>query len=447
MTAAAGAVVGAALVAFAPAHHLFVATALHGDEPAGAAPEGARYACPMMDFIGTKPGDCPVCGMHMRLVETGELSEAQARRIGLRTVRAELGPAVVTVRAYGTAEYDHRHTKVVLPRVSGRIVKRHEATFGCCQTVHEGDPIVDLYSPEVIAAQGELKAAKELGSQSVIKSLHERFARWNLDDVAHAILDGGEVSTFVTIRSPYSGQVLQEDVEMVNTSLEVGREVDPAMPLLRLVDPDKLVLVLHVPETKSRWLRVGQPVALATDDAGPLPQVRAVVSRVAAELSAEIRAREVRVDLENARSLISPGSLVSARLSAGLGADLQAADPEDPSSLASFVLVPKSAVLSTGVRDVVWKVVSRGRDGRTRFEPRAVALGPRLESVDGDDRYIVRAGLAAGDEVATQGAFLIDSQAQLAGTPSLLFPTGAPGTAPAAPAEVQGGGNHVHAVP
>jgi Cu(I)/Ag(I) efflux system membrane fusion protein len=96
-----------------------------------------------------------------------------------------------------------------------------------------------------------------------------------------------------------------------------------------------------------------------------------------------------------------------------------------PASAARFTLVPKSAVLSTGVRHVAWRVAGRESDGRIRFDLAPLALGPRLEDENGHDVYIVRAGLTPGDEVATQGVFLIDSQAQLAGTPSLLFPRGA----------------------
>jgi Cu(I)/Ag(I) efflux system membrane fusion protein len=77
-------------------------------------------------------------------------------------------------------------------------------------------------------------------------------------------------------------------------------------------------------------------------------------------------------------------------------------------------------------------VAERQSDGRIRFELTPLALGPRLEDEAGHDRYVVRAGLKPGDEVAAQGAFLIDSQAQLAGTASLLFPRGALAPAPAA---------------
>jgi Cu(I)/Ag(I) efflux system membrane fusion protein len=84
-------------------------------------------------------------------------------------------------------------------------------------------------------------------------------------------------------------------------------------------------------------------------------------------------------------------------------------------------------VLSTGVRQVAWKQVEPASASRpARFTLVQLALGPRLEDDHGEDRFIVRAGVVPGDVVATQAAFLIDSQAQLVGSPSLLFPDGAP---------------------
>lgn len=427
--ALAGLAAGAALIASLPASALFHSAA--GHDHADATPTGERYACPMMDFIGDKPGDCPVCGMQMTKVVAGELTREQTRRMGLETSIVKSGPAIATVRAYGVADYDHRFTKLVIPRVAGRIVQRFEATFGCCEEVAAGAPIIELYSPEVIAAQGELQAALKLGDQKLVASLRERFARWNLDDIAADLVAGKPARETVVIHSPFAGQVLQADIEMVNESLEVGREVMPDTPLLRLVDPDKLVLVVQVPETRANWLRAGQPVRIASDDAGPLPQIHAEVARVSAEINPALRAREVRVYLSGARSVLSPGSLLNARFDVALGPDLKPADPADPATWGTFALLPKTAILSTGVRNVAWKLAGRDAEGRTRFEIAPLALGPRLEDENGNDLYVVRAGLAPGDEVATQAAFLIDSQAQLAGTASLLFPNGATAPAPA----------------
>lgn len=423
MTALTGLLVGLAFVALLPERTLFVHDDPHAAEEGSAT--GERWACPMMDFIGNKPGDCPVCGMKLQKVTSGELTREQQRRMSVQLSTVTEGPAVVTVRAYGAADYDHRFTHVVIPRVAGRIVKRYEATYGCCEEVEAGAPIIDLYSPDLIAAQGELAAAVKLGNTALISAVRERFARWNLAELAAEIERGEPIRDVVTIRSPFGGQVLLRDFEMVNEALEVGREVMPDTPLVRLIDPDRLVLVVPVPESRARFLSESQPVLIESDDLGPLPNVRAVVSRVAQEIDPAIRTREVRIYLQGTRDVLQPGALVSARIQGALTADLQPADPLNPETWGRFALVPKSAVLSTGVRNVAWRVAERSNDGRLRFELAPLALGPRIEDENGNDLFVVRAGLQAGDEVATQGAFLIDSQAQLAGTSSLLFPNGA----------------------
>ena len=433
LVALAGLLLGAGVVALLPAHTLFHVEEAHDS---AAATTGERYACPMMDFIGNKPGPCPVCGMDMTKVTAGELTREQQRRMGVELTTIATGPATVTVRGYGTADYDNRYTSVIIPRVSGRIVKRYMATWGCCEVVGEGAPIIDLYSPEVFAAQGELLAARQLGDNAAVAAIKQRFARWNLSDVAEAVLAGEPPTDTVTIRSPVSGQVMMREFEQVNSMLEIGKEVMADAPLLTLVDPDRLTVVVHVPELPARFLREGQRVLIATDDRGELPEVEAKIDRLGREISAEIRSREVRIYLRGAGHLIQPGSLVTARMQGVLDQNLSPADPADPGSWGRFALIPKTAVLSTGVRNVAWRVAERTPDGRVRFELAPLALGPRLEDAHGNDVYVVRAGLQPGDEVATQGAFLIDSQAQLAGTPSLIFPQGA--LAPVAPAATDG---------
>lgn len=427
MSAAAGLAVGSVLIIAIPSGTFFVPH----DRTDADAPTGERWACPMMDYIGTKPGSCPVCGMTMERVTAGDLTREQQRRMGAKTATVTAAPASVVVRAYGAAEYDDRFSQVVISRVGGRIVKRHEATFGCCQEVLVGDPIIDLYSPEVYRAQGELAAAIRSGNADLIAAIEERFARWNLSHVADQIKAGKPPSDTVTIYSPAAGQAYLDDQDMVNQTLMVGSEVKADMPLIKLVDAHRLTLVFHVPEPRVHFLRAGQRVHLSSDDLGELPEVDAVVGRVSNELNLKIRAREVRIHLSDGRKRILPGSLLNARIQAVLGADLTPADPSDQTTWGSFPQVPKTAILSTGVRHIAWRVKNRKTDGSVQFEPVTVALGPRLEDEAGTDRYVIRAGLQPGDEVATQALFLIDSQAQLAGSSSLLFPDGSVNTSPA----------------
>ncbi len=422
---------GAAVIAMLPATTLFQTTETHAT--AMAASNGERWACPMMDFIGNAPGNCPVCGMKLTKVTAGELSAEQARRLGLQTSKATSGPAVATIRAYGAVRYDDRTARPVISRISGRVVKRYSGALHPGTLVKVGEPLIDLYSPEAYAAQGELAAAVKLADAPTIRALSARFERWNLSAVAEAITNGTEPTDTVTIRSPFTGRVImnEENGSMAGKLPEVGEELMPDRPLIRLIDPHAFMLVVHVPETRARWVREGQPVRLASDDFGELTDLDAAVTWVAPELNLELRSREVHVHLRDEKERLLPGSLVNARFQAALTPELTPADWRDRTTWGEFVLIPKTAVLSTGVRHVVWKVADRQRDGRLRFALAPVALGPRLEDEAGNDLYVVRAGLVAGDEIATQGVFLIDSQAQLAGTPSLLFPVGASAPAPA----------------
>jgi Cu(I)/Ag(I) efflux system membrane fusion protein len=422
ITAVVGLVLGAGAILLTPAGVLFVpdaAAVQAGDDG------GERWACPMLDFIGTHAGTCPVCGMKMERMTAGEITREQRARMGIETVAVTSGPVAVTVRASGSAEYDHRNTGIVIPRVAGRIVKRHEATFGCCTVVAAGEPVIDLYSPEVFRAQVELQTAVKLGDQALVDGVRQRFVRWNLAEAADTVIKGGEPTDTVTIRSPIGGQVWLEKMAQVDEDLVVGRQVAADTLLLRLVDPDRLTLVLHVPETRAQFLREGQAVQLASDDRGELPQVKAVIDRVAYEIDPEIRTVEVRIYITGARDHLRPGSLVTARLRGALSPELTPVDPHSTAIQGVFTLVPKDAVLSTGVRHVAWRLKPGDGKGPQRYEPVPLWLGPRIEGDDGRDLYIVRDGLKPGDQVAAQGAFLIDAQAQLAGTPSLLFPVGA----------------------
>lgn len=422
----AGLLLGIAVVALLPEGSLFFVPP--PPDTSAQAATGERWACPMMDYIGNHPGNCPVCGMTMTRVTAGDLTAEQQRRMGVQLWTVSEGPARARVHAYGTVQYDDRTVQVVIPRVGGRVVRRHEAARHAGTLVQAGDPVIDLYSPEAFAAQGELAAAVQLGDESAVRALTQRFERWNLAEVARAILAGEAPVDTVTVRSPFAGRVVLA-VGATETPAarlpKVGQEVMADEPLIQLVDPGAYMVIVHVPENRAHWLRVGQPARLASDDAGELPAIEADIAWLSPELDPELRAREVHLHLRDPQGRLLPGSLVSARFDAVLGPELYAADPLNRETWGTFPLVPKTAILSTGVRNVAWRVAARQPDGRLSFELAPVAIGPRFEDEAGNDVYVVRAGLQPGDEVATQGAFLIDSQAQLAGTPSLLFPVGA----------------------
>src|SRR5215207_1160693 len=144
--AVAGLLIGAGVVAMLPERVLFSVSDAN-DHRAEAVP-GERWACPMMDFIGNRPGNCPVCGMKMTKVTSGELTREQQRRMDVQLVTVTEGPARALVRGYGAVRYDDRTLQVVIPRVGGRVVKRHNAARHAGNIVQAGEPVVDLYSPD-----------------------------------------------------------------------------------------------------------------------------------------------------------------------------------------------------------------------------------------------------------------------------------------------------------
>jgi Cu(I)/Ag(I) efflux system membrane fusion protein len=420
-----GALLGALAVSLLPASLLFTTAAEHRELMAEA---GVRYICPMLDYVGRHPGRCPVCGMILQRVEAGDFNQEQLARMGLQVSTITSGPAQVLIRGYGTVVYDERTARVVIPRVSGRVVRRYPATLHDDVAVEVGDPLIDIYSPELFAAQLELQSAIQLKQRTVIDALTDRFNRLNLAGVARAIADGGKPADTVTLVSPFAGHVhrMMRDGQREQGQPQIGATIQADQPLITLLDHDSLVVSIHVPEVYSRFLRTGLEVSLASDDAGELPEIKAQVDWLAPDINIEIRARELHLHLQDSEHRLLAGALVQARIHATLAADLTAADPRAPETWGTFILVPKSAVLSTGVRQVVWKQVRpASAEHPARFILVQLALGPRLEDEHGADRYVVRSGLQAGDVVATQGAFLIDSQAQLTGSASLLFPDGA----------------------
>lgn len=381
---------------------------------------GDRYACAMMDFIGRQPGTCPVCGMQLVKVEAGELNREQSMRIGLETVTLESGPALLQLRARGKVRYDDRTMKVVIPRVAGRIVYRHAPVLHRGNLVEEGDPLFDLYSTEAFVLQGELAVARDLRDEPAQQALVERLARLHLRHVAEAVLAGDAPSDTVSILSPYAGLVYAPSgVGGATAGIpELGQAVAPDQPLCWLVDPHALIVVLQITEEQSGWVRTGQKVSLIPDNDGWRDPVVARIDWIAPEWDESTLTREVHLHLRDEKHRLLPGSLVQGTIEAVLNSvGNPAPDGEAPGR---FVLIPKSAVLSTGRREVAWKVAERDAKGNTRLVLAHLRLGPRLEDAQGRDCYVVVEGLLAGDEVAAQGAFLIDSQAELADQPSLL---------------------------
>lgn len=349
----------------------------------------AEYVCPMHPQVRRPgPDNCPICGMP--LVEEDE-ADTDAPAAGLRLsernrelLRVQTDPvrrvdATRVLRLSGITATDETSVKVVVARAAGRIEALH--VFEPGETVSKGNPLLDLFSPELIAAQREYLQTRATRDKLRLLGLTEA----QLD----ALADSGEVPDNITLSSPFDGMIMER-------SVRAGQNVMAGTALFTLADLSSVWVYLEAYEKDLPWIRPGDSVEL---EVGGLPgeTFTAEVSRVDPTVNPRTRVARVRLTLENPDQTIKPGMFVRARLHADAGEQL---------------VVPESAPLFTGDRAIVY--VQDAEDENV-YAPRVVRIGPRVT-----EGRVVTEGLEEGEIVVSRGAFRIDSELQIRGQPSLM---------------------------
>ena len=309
----------------------------------------------------------------------------QARRIGVTFAPVTRSPITQDVRASGQVVVDETRLHIVTPKVDGFVERLHVNQTG--QPVRVGDPLLDLYSPMVVSAQEELLLARRLATDTasedgLVAAARRRLAWWDIPEQEIARLERtGEVARTVTLRSPASGIVLEK-------SVTAGQRIMAGEALYRIADLSRVWIEGEVYEQDLRSLSTGQQ-AVATFDAFPGERFTGRVEFIYPTLSAETRSSRVRVAFAN------PG----ARLKPGLFATLQLTG----ASRGDVLTVPRSALLSTGTRTLVFVRLADGR-----LESRAVQVGAMS-----NERAEIISGLAEGDTVVASATFLVDAESNL----------------------------------
>ena len=353
------------------------------------------------------------------------LSAIDAERIGVTFATATIGAIVQEIRTVGQITVDETRVSTIAPKVDGFVEELHVNSMG--QSVRRGEPLLSIYSPMLVTAQEELLLARRLvsdvaggtpdairGAQELLTSARRRLLYWDVpESEIERIERMGEVRRAITLTSPASGFVVEKAVFP-------GQRIMAGDALFKLADLAAVWVEGQVFEQDLASVRTGQTVDV-TVDAFPSEQWVGRVAYVYPTLEAETRTTRVRVELANSGLRLKPGMYATLHItSAGRG---------------NFVTVPRSAVLSTGQRNVVFV---RRPDGM--LEPREVAIG-----LTSDDRVEIRQGVANGETVVASATFLIDAESNLgavlggmANMPGMDVP-GMPGTQmdqpkPAAPA-------------
>lgn len=321
------------------------------------------------------------------------LSGDEAKRIGVTYAMASVGQLSKEIRTVGQVTFDETRVKAISLKVDGWVERLYVDFTG--QPVQAGAPMLAIYSPMLVTAQEELLLAKRLetdvagGSKDarasaaeLLSSARRRLAYWDIPagDVAR-IESTGQVQRTLTLPAPVGGFVVEKNVLQ-------GQQIMAGDPLYKIADLSTVWVEGEVFEQDLPSVRLGQ---LVVAELQGLPG-RTFPGRIAylyPTLNPETRTARVRVDLPNPGLRLKPGMYATFRLT---GAGQRAA-----------LSVPRSAVLSTGERNLVF--IKRA-DGM--LEPRLVELGMVT-----DDRIEILRGLVAGDTVVASATFLVDAESNL----------------------------------
>lgn len=357
------------------------------------------------------------------------LTAAQEQALGVRYTTVSRESLTRTVRTVGEILAPEPNVATVTPKVSGYIERLAVATTG--EAVRRGQPLLSLYSPELVAAQEEFLTAQRLaasldssageawrGAQATLESARRRLSWWDIPPAQIARLEqSGEVTKTVTLVSPVSGIVLEKAV------LE-GQRVMPGEPLYRVADLAEVWVEGELFEQDLKFVHQGTQAHIEVS-AYPGEHMMGRVSFVYPVVDIRSRTNRVRVTVPNRELRLKPGMFATIYFESDLGA--------------REVSVPMAAVVVTGERNLVFV-----RDSAGTLTPREVVLGARA-----GDRVQVLRGLAEGETIVGSANFLVDAESRLAGTgsamPGMQHGGRDPGdTAAPAPAATGTEGGHPH---
>ena len=368
-----------------------------------------------MDYIPVYEGDEPE-GKQLRI------STEKVQKLGVKTEAAALRDLARPIRAVGTLQVDERRLHTLTARFEGYVQRLFVNATG--QGVVRGQPVAEVYSPELVAAQREYLVAREgvaalkdadSGTRTRMQDLAAaslaRLRYWQISqDQLDQLQREGRVRDTLMLRSPASGVVMEKMVVD-------GMRIMPGEPLLKIADLSTLWLIADVFEQDLGLVRPGQSATIRVN-AFPDRTFEGRVSFIYPALDAQTRTARVRVELPNPGALLKPAMYASVEIATPAGAG-------------RVLTVPTSAVIRSGTRELVLVQMAEGR-----FEPRPVKLG-----VESDQYVQVREGVADGEKVVVSANFLIDAESNLRAALSSFTP---PGDAAAAPAHAAPPAGHDH---
>lgn len=381
----------------------------HSVEAVASEKDETIWTCSMHPQIRMdKPGKCPICGMDLIPLKTNDSNDHSSHEVdedaiqmtqeaialaNIQTTVVRHKKAIKDIQLYGTIEIDERLRRSQTSHVNGRIEELYVNFTG--EPVKKGQPIAKIYSPDLLAAQQELLEAAKLNElqPGLLAAAKEKMKLWKItEDQISEILNSKTVSPNVIIYANETGVIVGKNVNQ-------GDYINPGTVLYDIANLNRLWAVFSAYESDLPFLKVGDQLEYTLQSLpgkifkGKIVFVNPIVDAVS-------RTTKVRVEVNNNQNLLKPEMFATAIVNAPLGG-------------MDNVVVPKTAVLWTGKRSIIY--VKEPSASIPTFKMREIVLGASL-----GDGYVVSSGVENGDEIVTNGAFSIDASAQLEGKKSMM---------------------------
>jgi Cu(I)/Ag(I) efflux system membrane fusion protein len=322
------------------------------------------------------------------------------QNLGMRLEKVEQGNFARVVDTVGVVGVDEHRIESIQVRQPGWVERLDVRAVG--DSVHRGQLLAGVYSPDLLATQQELLISRGSGDQDLIEAARRRLALFGLSDSQIARIEkSGQVERRVDYYAPFDGYVMELGVRQ-------GVAVEPGTTLFQLVDLTTVWVTAEVPEPQAAWLKVGD----RTESAVPaLPGERFAgrIDYLYPDFTTATRTLKMRMVIQNPHKTLRPGMFASTQLKG--------------TPLTQVLTVPSEAVIKTGTRSVV--IVA---DDGTHFRPALVRVG-----AEQGGRSQILEGLVLGQNVVASGQFLIDSEANLRGAFDNLAGSDKPKSEEAAP--------------
>ena len=411
------------------------------------------YTCGMHpQIIRDKPGDCPICGMKLVPVRKqpspptsaaaskdgadrkvnyykstmmlGEISQVPRRdsmgmdmvpvyegeddsgaisidpvttqNMGLRTAVVTKGAVRRNIRTVGAIDFNETALSDVTTKFKGWIEKLYVDSTG--QQVHKGEPLFEIYSPELYSAQSEYVLASTRGTGPKESAL-TKLKYYDVSDEQIAELEKSrQAKKTLSVSAPRDGVVVEK------MAVE-GQMVEAGMKLYRIADLSTVWVQSQVYEQDLGFIKLGQEAVVSLSYL-PDRKFRGRVTYIYPTVDEKTRTAKVRMEFHNPGFFLKPGMFATVQIESELAAEA--------------LLVPDMAVLRSGEKNTVFIALEGGK-----FEPRTITIGARSEN----NTYHVLSGLKEGERVVTSGQFMLDSESQLReAIQKMLKPPAAPVT-------------------